>query len=92
MNSGNVFFGLVAGAALGAAAGILFAPKKGKITRRFISKKGKKYAGELENKFNGLIDSINEKIETVKDEASRITRIGKVKAEQFGAEVASLKG
>ena len=89
MNSGKVLLGIVAGAAIGAAAGVLFAPKKGSVTRKFIAKKGKEYAGEMEGKFNGLIDSINEKIETVKDEASRISKMGKLKAEQLDAEVTS---
>ena len=87
MNLGKVLLGIVAGAAIGAAAGVLFAPKKGSVTRKFIAKKSKKYAGEMEGKFNGLIDSINEKIETVKDEASRISKMGKLKAEQIDAEV-----
>ena len=51
--------------------------------------KGKKYAGELEEKFNGLVESINEKIETVKDEASRIAKMAKLKAEQIDDEVTS---
>jgi gas vesicle protein len=89
MNLGKVLLGIVAGAAIGAAAGVLFAPKKGSVTRRYVSKKGKKYAGKFEDKFNDLIDSINEKIETVKDEATRITKMGKLKAEQIDAEVKS---
>jgi len=89
MNLGKVLLGIVAGAAIGAAAGVLFAPKKGSVTRRYVSKKGKKYAGKLEDKFNDLIDSINEKIETVKDEATRIAKMGKLKADQLDAEVKS---
>jgi gas vesicle protein len=91
MNLGKVLLGVVAGAAIGAAAGVLFAPKKGTVTRRFISKKGKEYAGEMEVKLNGLVDSINEKIETVKDEATRIAKMGKLKAEQIEAEVTAFK-
>ena len=33
----QVVTGLVAGAAVGAAAGLLFAPKPGKVTRRFVA-------------------------------------------------------
>ena len=89
MNLGKVLVGIVAGAAIGAAAGVLFAPKKGSVTRKFIAKKGKEYAGEMEEKFSGLVDSINEKIESVKDEATRITKMGKLKAEQLDADVKS---
>jgi gas vesicle protein len=89
MTLGKVLLGVVVGAVIGAAAGVLFAPKKGSVTRKFIAKKSKKYAGEMEGKFNGLIDSINEKIETVKDEATRITKIAKQKADKMDAEVSS---
>lgn len=91
MSLGKVLLGITAGAVIGAVAGVLFAPKKGSVTRKFIAKKGKEYAGEMEVKLNGLVDSINEKIETVKDEASRIGKMGKHKAEQLDVEVTSFK-
>ncbi len=40
MSSGKVFLGILAGAAAGALAGILFAPEKGSKTRKKIVKKG----------------------------------------------------
>jgi gas vesicle protein len=82
MNLGKVLLGIVAGAAVGAAVGVLFAPKKGSVTRRYVSKKGKEYAGELEEKFSGLIESVNEKIESVKEETARLVKSGKIKAEE----------
>lgn len=73
MNSGNVF-GVMVGAAIGASIGILFAPDKGVETRKLISKKGKEYAKEINEKYHGMIDSINEKIETGEQEASRLIK------------------
>jgi gas vesicle protein len=83
MNSGKIFLGVLAGVAIGATLGILFAPDKGSSTRKKISKKRDEYADELEKKFDKFIDNIAEKFETVKDEASRITLTGNHKAKDF---------
>ena len=68
MNSGKILLGVLAGVAIGATIGILFAPDKGSVTRKKISKKSDAYADELEKKFNKFIDSITEKYEEVKKE------------------------
>ena len=68
MKSGKVLLGLLAGVAIGATLGILFAPDKGSATRKKISKKSDAYADELEKKFNEFIESITEKYEEVKKE------------------------
>ena len=44
--------GLVAGALVGAAAGILLAPKSGKETRKIVGKKAGKYVGTVRQKFS----------------------------------------
>ncbi len=77
MSSGKVLLGLLAGVAAGAALGILFAPDKGTETRRTISRKGSEYADELGEKFNNFIDSLTEKGEAVKKEASNMLDKGK---------------
>ena len=41
MGNGKILLGVLAGAAAGATLGILFAPKKGSVTRKKIIKKGK---------------------------------------------------
>ena len=68
MKSGKVLLGLLAGVAIGATLGILFAPDKGSATRKKISRKSDAYADELEKKFNEFIESITEKYEEVKKE------------------------
>jgi len=83
MNTGKILLGVLAGVAIGATLGILFAPDKGASTRKKISKKKDEYADELEEKFDQFIDNITEKFETVKEEATRMTEKGKHKAEDF---------
>jgi len=47
MSSANkIFTGLVAGVAVGAAVGLLFAPKPGKVTRRFVAIRARQKTGE----------------------------------------------
>lgn len=53
------------GAAIGAIVGILFAPNKGSITRRKLRRKG----NQIKYKINDLKDVINEKIDTLKEDA-----------------------
>jgi gas vesicle protein len=85
MSSGKVVLGVLAGVAAGAVLGILFAPDKGSATRKKILRKTKEYTGELEDKFNDLIDSISEKLETVKDETISIVEKGKSKVGEAAA-------
>ena len=46
--------GLLAGAAVGAAAGLLFAPKPGKVTRRFVAMRAIKMRRDTPSYIAGL--------------------------------------
>ena len=70
MKSGKVFLGVLAGAATGALAGILFAPAKGSKTREKITRKTEDYLDAVKETFNELIDSVTEKFEKVKEDVS----------------------
>jgi len=63
--TGKFLLGILAGAATGAALGILFAPHKGSETRKRIAKKTKNYKDELKNKYNDIVDEISEKFENM---------------------------
>lgn len=82
MSTGKVVLGALAGLALGAALGILFAPEKGKTTRKKISKKSRDYAEDMTDKFNELIDTLSHKFEGVKNDVKVKMEDGKVRAER----------
>jgi gas vesicle protein len=69
MSSGKLLLGVLAGVAAGAVLGILFAPDKGTVTRKVISQKGEDYVDALRDKVNEFLDSLNGKLEEVKEEA-----------------------
>jgi len=85
MNSTKFVSALLAGAAVGAAIGILFAPGKRPVTRKFFSRKKNDFTNELKDKTNDFIESIVEKFEAAKEEAQQLAENGKLKAEQLKA-------
>ena len=70
MSSGKVVLGLLAGAAVGALAGILFAPAKGSRTRKRILRKGEDYYDSLKEKFEKVKEEVTDYAEKVKDEVT----------------------
>jgi gas vesicle protein len=69
MSTGKVLLGVLAGAAAGAALGLLFAPAKGSMTRKRIARKGTDYAEDVKEMFGEYIDVIAEGYNTVKESA-----------------------
>jgi gas vesicle protein len=87
MSSGKVIIGVLAGAAIGATLGILFAPDKGSVTRKKIAKKSNGYVDDLEDKFNEFMETITEKYENMKEEAINMTKKARHKMEEAEAEL-----
>lgn len=81
-NNGKILLGVLAGVAVGATLGILFAPDKGSNTRKKISKKGEDYAEGLEDKFNEFIESVTQKFEHLKEEAAVAAQNGQATVEE----------
>jgi gas vesicle protein len=78
MNSGKVILGVLAGVAVGAMAGILFAPEKGSVTRKKISDKGEDYLDEIKEKFDGFLSAMKNTFEDTQKEAEDM--VSKAKA------------
>lgn len=87
MSSGKVLLGLLAGVAIGATLGILFAPEKGIKTRSLISKKSDDYAEELEQQLTKFLENFSTKLETVKEDVVHVAENGKTKADDLIAKV-----
>jgi gas vesicle protein len=71
MDTGKIVLGVVGGIAVGALIGVLFAPEKGSVTRRNISRKGEEYMDDLKDKFNDFLESAEEKFNEVKEMATK---------------------
>ncbi len=58
MSSSKTLLGILAGAAIGAVAGILLAPDKGSETRKKLSTKTGDLADDVKNSFGEFIDKV----------------------------------
>jgi len=81
MSTGKVVLGTLAGVAIGAIAGILFAPDKGSRTRQKIMDKGNDYVEDLKEMFEDFLDSVEQKFEHAKSGAEDFVEKGKEKFE-----------
>lgn len=82
MSTGKVIIGVIAGAVIGTAIGILFAPDKGSTTRKKILRKSDKYIDELEEKFNEFIDRITTEFEIIQEEAIKMEENMEIKEDE----------
>lgn len=67
MNSEKIILGVLAGLAAGVILGVLFAPKKGTVTRNKITDQITDLTDEMRNKYEDLLTGIVQKIDTVKE-------------------------
>ena len=79
MANTKTLLGFLAGAAVGALAGILLAPDKGSETRKKISKKTGDLGESLKGSFNDFIDGVKESYSNVKAEAEDVEEKSRIK-------------
>lgn len=79
MSSSKVLLGFVAGAAVGALAGILFAPDKGSNTRSKIATKAGDWKEAAKDSINNIIDSVKDVYSGTKSEAEDLADRAKTK-------------
>lgn len=82
MKSTNLLMGLLAGALVGAAAALLFAPHKGSVTRKIITRKGEEYSDLLEEKVDDLLVAIDKRVKDVKKEVAGFIKRETMKAHE----------
>ncbi len=82
MKTRNLLIGTMIGLTAGAVIGILFAPKRGAVTRRFLAQKGSNYVGELKEMFNESLKTVNQRIDALKDEVKNMVKKGLTKSEE----------
>lgn len=73
-NSSKILTALAAGAALGLATGILFAPDKGSETRKKIKDKGRKLSEEVKNRINEGKEKANHLKDNLRESLTDITK------------------
>jgi gas vesicle protein len=69
MESNKVVVGVVAGVAIGALMGILFAPAKGSKTRKRVMHKATAFKEELQSKMEDLVDGVSDQYDSLVAEA-----------------------
>jgi len=81
MSTGKIILGVLAGAAAGAALGILFAPDKGTATRKKIMDMADDFGGDIKERISGSIKTVTDQFENAKDDAKGLFEKGKYKVE-----------
>jgi gas vesicle protein len=82
MKTRHLLVGTLLGFTAGVVIGILFAPKRGAVTRRFLAQKGNNYIGEMKEMFTENLKTVNQRIDSLKDEVKNMIKKGLTKNEE----------
>jgi len=87
MSTTKTVLGFIAGAAVGALAGILLAPDKGSNTRKKITGKATDVTDSLKTVFNDFVEEIKDTYAVAEDDAENIGSELKYAGKTFQEEV-----
>lgn len=82
MNNGKIVLGVVTGAVIVGAVGLLIASEKGADIRKKIMDMVGDFASDLKDKFSDSMKIVTDKVEDVKDDAKEVFEKGKSKMEE----------
>ena len=91
MIPGKMLLGIVAGVATGAVLGVLFAPAKGSVTRRRLSRKALALADDVKDKFDESVDALADRYESIKEDAMEWAEKGSNRVDAATAELKHAK-
>jgi len=93
METGKVLLGVLAGVAVGATLGILFAPDKGSNTQKKITEKSQEYADALTERCNELLETAAKKYAAMRNETGGgLTEMEKAIYADLNKEAAKTEG
>lgn len=92
MGNSKILLGFVAGAAVGALAGILFAPEKGAKTREKIAGKAGDITDSIKTSFSDFIDGLKQSYTQTKEEVSDFGDSAQASINKVKADVKSTMG
>lgn len=90
MNSGKLILGVLGGVAAGALLGVLFAPEKGSKTRKKIMNKANDGVDVLKDKFDSMLESMNDKYESIWQSKEELISEGEAKLNTIKKELKNM--